>query len=148
MKNILKRGFYDNEDIDITSNIYNDFKAYLKNVYFNNKPINDDIYVDNAESINFVLVNCYFKYFHPIYPIVNYKTFVSHVKNGTLSLHLLYAIYGMAYLMKPNGESYKANEFINKAKEIILQHHNNINIQLLQALALVSIYGNYLLFNL
>ncbi|OUM60446.1 hypothetical protein PIROE2DRAFT_13795 [Piromyces sp. E2] len=47
----------------------------------------------------------------------------------------------MACLMKPNSEYSKANEYINKARTIILQQYNIINVQLLHALALISIYG-------
>ncbi|OUM60441.1 hypothetical protein PIROE2DRAFT_13790 [Piromyces sp. E2] len=91
--------------------------------------------------------NNYICYYNPYIKKRDYNSFVLHSKNRTLSKQLLYAMYGMALLMKENNEISLAMEYINKAKSLISQSYSNVNVQLLQAIALIVIFekNNYIL---
>jgi len=108
MRNFLRNKTEMNNDIKITTNIYNDYLSYNDTLFFNDKINNNNIAYVGSELINYVLINYYYKYFHPIYPIVNYNSFAIHAKNGTLSKQLLFAMYGVAYFMEPNFNMSKA----------------------------------------
>ena len=145
MKNFLNNKIELNNKIKITPSIYNNYLSYNESIFFDDKIKNDDILNVGSEIINYVTINYYFKFFHPLYPIVNYNSFAIHAKNGTLSKQLLYAMYGIAYFIVPNANMSKATEYINKAKSLILQNYGNFNVQLLQALSLISIFGMHLI---
>jgi len=97
--------------------------------------------------INYSVIDYYYKYFHPNYPIVKYNTFTEYIKTDSLSKYLLFAMYSMAYLFQPNINVQMAEEYISKAKTLIYQNYKKVCAQLLQAIFLVTIYGN-LFFNI
>jgi len=130
-------------NLKITPDIYNNLCEYSKTMLLPDKVENDTIPVVSSDSINYIIINYYYKYFHPLYPIVNYNSFILNAKSGTLTKHLLYAIYGMAYFMKDDSDYSKSIEYINKAKSLVNQNYNKVNVQLLQTICLLSIYGNF-----
>ncbi|OUM60440.1 hypothetical protein PIROE2DRAFT_13789, partial [Piromyces sp. E2] len=142
VNNLFIKDIKEIKDFNITPDIYNNLYAYTKSKLLPDKVVNDNIPIVNSDSINYLIINYYYKYFHPLYPIVNYNSFILNAKNGTLTKHLLYAIYGMAYFMKDDSEYSKSIEYINKAKSLVNQNYNIVNVQLLQTLCLLSIYGN------
>jgi len=144
MKNFVNNDSKKTSNVTITPDLYNEYKEYHSNVLFSDKKIDNIIPVVSSESINYVIINYYYKYFHQVYPIIDYNYFAIHAKNGTLTEPLLYAMYGMAYFMKPDTEISKVLEYIDKAKSLISEYKTTINVQLLQAINLVSIYGKLL----
>jgi len=55
-------------------------------------------------------------------------------------------MYGMAYYFKPDTNNSEALEYIENTKTLILQNYGVINVQLLQAICLISIIGKYNIF--
>jgi len=55
-------------------------------------------------------------------------------------------MYGMAYLFQPKPNIQIATEYIEKAKSLIFQNCGLNNVQLLQALFLITVFGNYIYF--
>jgi len=52
-------------------------------------------------------------------------------------------MYGMAYLFQPSPNIPVATDYIEKAKLLIYQNYGLIDVQLLQALFLITIFGNF-----
>ncbi|KAL6591102.1 hypothetical protein LY90DRAFT_499901 [Neocallimastix californiae] len=140
IENIITKNSELTYDFKITPSIFNDFIAYNECINFKDKLNINDNSIIGSELINYIVINYYYKYFHPNFPVINYKSFAVHVKNGTLSKYLLFAMYGMAYLFQPNSNISKATEYIEKSKALILQNYGIVNVQLLQAIFLVTIF--------
>jgi len=145
---IILKNIYQNDVKNINTifspNLFTEYKEYKSKLLFPDKVINKNIPFVSSETINYVIINYYYKYFHPIYPIIDYNYFALHAKNGTLTKHLLYAMYGMAYFMKPESDNNLSLNYINEVKSLISQNYNDVNVQLLQAIILISIYGMHL----
>jgi len=141
IESIIKKNSESHYDVKITPSIFNDFIAYNECINFKDKLNINENPIIGSELINYVVINYYYKYFHPNFPIVNYNSFAIHAKNGTLSKYLLFAMYGMAYLFQPNSNIAKATEYIEKSKALIFQNYSSVNVQLLQAIHLVSTFG-------
>ncbi|KAG4094913.1 hypothetical protein H8356DRAFT_1399573 [Neocallimastix lanati (nom. inval.)] len=138
IKNILNESI--EKENNIYTNTYNEYLTFNDAIHFKDKEvINNKPPIVPSESINYVVINYYYKYFHPLYPIINYNSFAVHAKNGTLTKYLLYAMYGMAYYFKPDTNNSEALEYIENTKTLILQNYGVINVQLLQAICLISI---------
>lgn len=140
IKNILSKG--SENKININPNIFNEFLTYNDCIHYKDKVnINSEPPIIGSESINYIVINYYYKYFHPLYPIINYNSFAVHAKNGTITKYLLYAMYGLALFFKPDTDSSEAKEYIEKTKTLILQNYGVVNVQLLQAICLIAIVG-------
>jgi len=146
IENIITKNSELTYNFKITPSIFNDFIAYNECINFKDKLNINENPIIGTELINYVVINYYYKYFHTSFPVVNYNSFGVHAKNGTLSKYLLFAMYGMAYLFQPNSNISKATEYIEKSKALILQNYGAVNVQLLQAIYLVTIFGNFFFF--
>jgi len=127
-------------DVNITQSIYNNIIAYKTSVHYKNKFNVTEIPVIESELINYTVIDYYYKYFHPNYPIVFYDAFTKYVKNDSLSKYLLFAMYGMAYLFQPEPNIEVATDYIEKAKALIFQNYGLNDVQLLQALFLITVF--------
>ncbi|KAG4098546.1 hypothetical protein H8356DRAFT_1077008 [Neocallimastix lanati (nom. inval.)] len=143
IKNKLNKG--NEESIQINSEIFNDYLAFHDTIFFKDKEvINNEPPFIGSESINYVVINYYYKYFHPIYPIINYNSFAVHAKNGTLTKYLVYAMYGLAFYFKPDTEKTEAFEYIDQAKALVLQNYGNDQDWLYSVLGIRIIANNSL----
>jgi len=127
-------------DVNITQSIYNNVIAYKTSIHQKYKLNVNETPVIESELINYSVIDCYYKYFHPNYPILLYTTFTNYIKNDSLSKYLLFAMYGMAYLFQPKPNIYVATEYIEKAKSLIFQNYGLSDVQLLQALFLITVF--------
>ncbi|ORX52173.1 hypothetical protein BCR36DRAFT_246816, partial [Piromyces finnis] len=140
IESIISRNLDCLYDVKMTQNTFDDYIDYNESINYKDKLVVNENQNIGSELINYVVINCYYKYFHPNFPVVNYNYFAVHAKNGTLSKYLLFSMYGMAYLYQSNANMSKASEYIEKAKALILQNYTNVNAQLLQAIYLVTVF--------
>ncbi|ORY82218.1 hypothetical protein LY90DRAFT_664080 [Neocallimastix californiae] len=139
IENLIKI-YTKSKDVNVTPTIYNNFINYETNINFKNNLKIEEGQVIESELINYSVIDYYYKYFHPNYPIVKYNTFTEYIKTDSLSKYLLFAMYSMAYLFQPNINVQMAEEYISKAKTLIYQNYKKVCAQLLQAIFLVTIY--------
>jgi len=130
------------KEVNITPTIYNNFINYESNINFKSTLNVEEEQIIESELINYSVIDYYYKYFHPSYPIINYNTFIEYIKTDSLSKYLLFAMYALAYLFQPNINVQMAEEYIGKAKALINQNYGKISAQLLQTIFLITVYGN------
>jgi len=128
------------KEVNITPTIYNNFINYESNINFKSTLNVEEEQIIESELINYSVIDYYYKYFHPSYPIINYNTFIEYIKTDSLSKYLLFAMYALAYLFQPNINVQMAEEYIGKAKALINQNYGKISAQLLQTIFLITVY--------
>ncbi|ORX52176.1 hypothetical protein BCR36DRAFT_286796, partial [Piromyces finnis] len=133
-------------DVNITQSIYNNIVAYKTSIHHRFKTNINEIPTIEKDLINYSVIDMYYKYFHPCYPVISKNTFTNFIKNDSLSKYLLFSMYGMAYLFQQTPDIPLATEYIDKAKELIYQNYGLIDVQLLQSLYLITIFGKLMFF--
>lgn len=92
--------------------------------------------------INYKLINEYFNYAHPYFPILNKEIIFERIQNKTIFPGLLLAIYASTYMYKSNPSLEMSRKYVKLAYDYTFNYINEPNIQITQAIALISNCGN------
>ncbi|OUM64748.1 hypothetical protein PIROE2DRAFT_8437, partial [Piromyces sp. E2] len=97
----------------------------------------------NMISVDYILIETYFKYSHYYCPILIKEVFMDRLKNNTLIPGLLLAVYASACKYRPNPDLNKSEKYSKLSQIYCSVYYHDANIQTVQTLSLLANCGNY-----